>query len=209
MSVLKRLACMQGRKDEIPNQELARELASNADKAGIREIVENLRNEDKNIQFDCIKVLYEVGYLKPELIADYVPEFAQLLSSRHNRLVWGGMIALSTVYELRPKEMFENVEKIMQAMASGSVITVDNGVKVLARVAGAKEEYGKKIFPYLIEHLRCCRPKEVAQHAESILCAVNAENKKQYLAVLAERQEKLAPAQAARIKRIFKVLETA
>ena len=197
---------MQNRRDEVPNQELAKELVAKADRKGIREIAENLGNKDKNIQNDCIKVLYEIGYLQPALIGDYVSDFIKLLASRNNRLVWGGMIALSTVATIRAEEIYAYLDKIRRAMASGSVITVDNGVKVLARVAAAREGYNRKIFPYLIEHLERCRPKEVAQHAESILCAVNAENQKKYIGVLTERQSALSPAQSARIKKILKTL---
>jgi hypothetical protein len=61
MSTLDKLAHSLGRRDEVPNQELARELAAKKDKKGIREVAENLWHKDKNIQADCIKVLYEVG----------------------------------------------------------------------------------------------------------------------------------------------------
>ena len=53
------------------------------------------------IASDCIKTLYEVGYLKPELIAPYVGDFLKLIKSRENRLVWGGMLALSTIAALK------------------------------------------------------------------------------------------------------------
>jgi len=198
---------MQNRRDEVPNQELAKELAAKADRKGIREIAENLWSKDKNIPNDCIKVLYEIGYLKPALIGDYVSDFIRLLSSRNNRLVWGGMIALSTVAAIRPKEIYDDLEKVTKAIANGSVITIDNGIKVLARVAAAREEYSQKIFPYLIEYLERCRPKEVAQHAESILCAVNAKNKETFIGVLTKRQGALSSAQAARIKKILKPLQ--
>ena len=42
MSVIDKLAYSLGRRDEVPNQELARDLAAKRDKAGIREIAENL-----------------------------------------------------------------------------------------------------------------------------------------------------------------------
>ena len=42
MSVLNRLATSLGRRDEVPNQELARDLAAKKDKVGVREIAENL-----------------------------------------------------------------------------------------------------------------------------------------------------------------------
>jgi hypothetical protein len=63
MSVLNRLAHSLGRRDEVPNQDLARDLVAKKDKRGIREIAENLWGKDKNIQADCIKVLYEILYL--------------------------------------------------------------------------------------------------------------------------------------------------
>ena len=92
-----------GRRDEVPNQELARDLATKKDKAGIREIAENLWNKDKNIQADCIKVLYEIGYLEPKLIADYAEDFVKLLKSKNNRLVWGGMTALAEVAKVESR----------------------------------------------------------------------------------------------------------
>jgi len=82
MSVVNRLAHPQNRRDEVPNQELARDLAARKDKAGIREIAANLWNKDKDIQSDCIKVLYEVGSIEPKLIADYAEDFVKLLRSK-------------------------------------------------------------------------------------------------------------------------------
>lgn len=207
MSALEKLAHMQGRRDEVPNQELAKDLAARKDRRGIREIAENLWNKDKHIQADCIKVLYEIGYLNPKLITAHVPDFIKLLSSRNNRLVWGAMIALSTVAEIVPQEIFAHMDKITHAMEHGSVITMDNGVKILARVAATKEEYNPKIFPYLIEHLENCRPKEIAQHAESTLVAANVKNKRQFVDVLMARQAALSAAQSARVKKILKTLE--
>lgn len=81
--------------------DLARDLAQTRDRAGIAEIAANLRHPDSNVQSDCIKVLYETGYLAPELIADYVDDFLALLGSKNNRLVWGSMIAL--VIQFSPK----------------------------------------------------------------------------------------------------------
>ena len=53
MSVLDRIAYLQGRRDEVPNQELARELVKTNDSAGIKEIAENLFNQDDNIRNDA------------------------------------------------------------------------------------------------------------------------------------------------------------
>ena len=118
MSVLNRIAYFQGRRDEVPNQELARDLAASEDRAGIREIAENLWNREPNVRSDCLKVLYEIGYLKPELVAPYAGDFLKLLGSRNNRLVWGGMIGLSTVAGIAADELYPHVAEIQQVMES-------------------------------------------------------------------------------------------
>ena len=107
MSILAKLASARGIKGDVPNQQLARDLAAGNNRAAIRELVENLSNSNKAIQSDCIKVLYEVGYIEPELIAEHISDFVELLSSKNNRLIWGGMIALSTIAHLKPDEILE------------------------------------------------------------------------------------------------------
>jgi hypothetical protein len=206
MSALERTAHLQGRRDEGPNQELARQLASRRDRKGIREIATNLWNKDKNIQADCIKVLYEVGYLEPTLIAPYVDDFIKLLKSRNNRLVWGGMIALATIAALEPDSIFAHRSEIQNAMQAGSVITVDNGVLALARAASQNAKYRKVIFPFLIGHLGTCRPKDVPQHCEKILVAVDSSNKTQFVKVLRRRLPDLS---GGGLRRVTKVIRTA
>ena len=203
MSTLDRIAHFQNRRDEVPNQELARELATQKDQAGIREIAENLWNKDKRIQADCVKVLYEIGYIDPTLIAAYAEDFLKLLRGRNNRLVWGGMIALSTVADLRADFVHAHLKEILKAMDTGSVITVDNAVKALA-LAASKDAYQGSIFPHLLEHLRTCRPKDVPQHAEKSLPAVDASNKDDFIAVLEKRMEDLSGAQITRVKKLIK-----
>jgi hypothetical protein len=208
MTVLQRIAHYQNRRDEVPNQELARSLAAQADKAGIREIAQNLWNKDKNVQADCIKVLYEVGYIDPALVAPYAEDFIKLLKSRNNRLVWGAMIALSTVAELKADIIIAHLDEIRKIMKSGSVITVDNGVAVLARAASKGNKYNQAIFPFLIQHLKTCRPKDVAQHSEKTLPAVNASNRDTFIKVLEKRMEDLSGGGLARVRKVIKQVQS-
>ena len=204
MSILNRLATSLGRRDEVPNQELARDLAAKKDKKGIREIAENLWNKDKNIQADCIKVLYEVGAIEPKLITDYTEDFVKCLRSKNNRLAWGGMTALAEVAKADPDSVFKHLDAIKKAKETGSVITVDNAISTLAYTAAANEKYNKAIFPYLLEHLSFCRPKEVPQHSEKTLPAVNASNKADFIKVLEKRIEDLSGSGLSRVKKTIK-----
>ena len=203
MSVLSRIAHLQNRRDEVPNEELARDLASRRDRRGIQEIAGNLWNKDKNIQADCIKVLYEVGYSDPALIGAYAEDFVKLLKSRNNRLVWGGMIALGTVAGLKADVVLAHLDDIQKAMQAGSVITVDNAVLALARAASKGGQYSKAMFPPLVAHLKTCRPKDVPQHSEKTLIAVNAANRKEFTAVLLKRMDDLSGSGLARVKKVL------
>jgi hypothetical protein len=201
---LNRIAHFQNRRDEVPNQKLARDLATRKDKAGIREIAQNLWNKDKGIQADCVKVLYEVGYLEPALISDYTEDFVKLLKSKNNRLVWGGMTALAEIAKVKPDAVFKHLDTVRKAKETGSVITVDNAISALAWAAAGHEKYNKAIFPYLLEHLKTCRPKEVPQHSERAMPAVTSANKNQFVAVLEKRMEDLSGSGLSRVKRVVK-----
>ncbi|MBG7609534.1 MAG: hypothetical protein IZT55_01575 [Anaerolineae bacterium] len=148
MPVLERIAYFQHRRDSAPNQELARDLVREKNHPGIKEIAENLWHKNRRIQNDCIKVLYEIGYLYPTLIADFTDDFIMLLGNKKNRLVWGGMTALSTIAEIKADQIYVHLEKILHAMRIGSVITVDRAVKTLVGIASVNLVCRDEIFSH-------------------------------------------------------------
>lgn len=204
MSVIDKLASSLGRNDELPNQELAAELCRNQNMDSIRVLIDSLFNARNAIKNDSIKVLYEIGETEPKLISPYVREFLKLLGSKNNRLVWGGMTALSTIAKLNPEPIFTNIDSIFETIRKGSVITVDQGISVLAKVGSMKPEYEKMIFPFLLEHLTSCRPRELPQHAERCTVIINSGNKNDFVSVLEKRWNYLTPSQQLRIKRVIK-----
>ena len=208
MSALNRIAFYQGRRDEVPNQELAQELAANKDRAGVREIAENLWNKDKNVQSDCLKVLYETGYLDPSLVADYAGDFLKLLKSRNNRMVWGAMIALSTIAGLKADEIFPHADEIEKAMAAGSVITRDAGMKTLAQIAGRKDAYRTRLAPYLLERLAEARPVDAPRYAEFILEAIGPAEQAEFVRIIEKWIESASPSRLPRLKRVLKIVQT-
>ena len=207
MSTLDRIAYFQNVRNEVPNQKLAKELVETRNQAGIREIAENLENKNKNVRSDCLKVLYEIGYLDPGLIAGYANDFLKLLKSKDNRMVWGAMIGLATIADRRSKEIWAQIEAVIHITENGTVITQVWGMRVLAKVAAADEKYKKRIFPFLLEQIRACIPRDVPTHAESLLCAVDRNNKTELLSILEARREELTPTQLTRFKRVLKQID--
>ena len=204
MSILNEIAYYQNRRDEVPNQDLARELARTRNAADIREIAANLWNKEANIQSDCLKVLYELGYLVPELIEDYAGDFLKLLKHRNNRMVWGSMIALSTIAARKADELIGHLPEIIKTMEAGTVITDDAGIKILADMAASKEKYRPQIVPYLLKRLADSRSVDTPRYAERIAPAVGAANKAEFIRILETRMESATPSRLARLKKVLK-----
>ena len=113
--MIEKLAYSLGKNDEEPNIALAKELAAAKNKKAVAEIVEGLNSKTEQIANDCIKVLYELGGIKPELISGYAENFITLLRSGNNRLVWGAMTALSKITALNPEFVYNNLKTIVKA----------------------------------------------------------------------------------------------
>ncbi len=205
--IIEKLATSLGRKDDVPNQELAKEIALKNDKEAVTELVEILKeSKDRKIQSDCIKTLYEIGYIKPELIAGYSVFFIELLKNKNNRLVWGAMIALRTISEIKPKEIFESLTVILEVTERGSVISNDNGIGILVNLAKKQELYND-IFPLLMEQLKKCPSKQLPMYAERALPVVQETEKNEFIALLTDRIGELKrESQVKRIERVIKKL---
>jgi hypothetical protein len=204
--MLELLACRLIRSDESPNIELAQKLCDSMDKKGIQEIMDGLKSEEQAVANDCIKVLYEIGQRKPELVADFVDNFITALSDKNNRIVWGSMTALAYIAPIRPEAIFNRLSEIIVAYKNGSVITVDNSISVFAQLCKANGDYQTRVFPILLEHLINCRAKEIPQHAERMAVCINSDNKETFLKALEARINELSEPQTIRILKLKKSL---
>ncbi len=186
MTIINQLATLLNRRDEIPNQELAKQLVAKNDTKGIKELIENLNNRSRNIQNDCIKVLYEIGELKPALIANYVKDFVALLDNKNNRLQWGAMAAIDTITLENPKIIYFLLVKIIAAADKGSVITRDHTVNILIKLCSVKQ-YASNAFSLLSEQFLTSPTNQLAMYAERALHIINDKNKTQFIKVLSSR----------------------
>jgi len=200
------LACRLGRNDETPNIELAEKLCDSADKTGIGEIADGLKSKEQAVANDCIKVLYEIGQRKPELIADFADNFITTLSSKNNRIVWGSMMALAYITPIKSEVVFRRLPEIIAAYKKGSVITIDNSISVFAQLCKANDNYQTAVFPILLDHLANCRAKEIPQHSERIAVCIGTGNKEAFIKALEARTNELSESQNSRITKLKKKL---
>ncbi len=186
VTILSELVTSLGRRDQVYNQELARRIAAKGDKKAVTELVENLRNKDRNIQGACIKVLYEVGALNPSLIAGHGRELLGLLESKNKRLVWGAMTALDTITLQDPGTAFSGVARVVAASEGDSVIARDHAVGILIKLCSV-DRYADEAFPLLMAQLRNCPTNQLPMYAENALSIIKDERKAVFVGALSSR----------------------
>ncbi len=203
MSIIEKLASSLNRRDQLPNQELAKDIVLSKNKKAVKELVENLSNK-KAIQNDCIKVLYEIGEQEPKLIADYIHEFVEQLGSKNNRLQWGAMTALGTITNERPKEIYTILPTILEVADKGSVITKDHAVTILIKLCATKN-YADGAFTLLTEQLLKSPTNQLPMYAERAVPIVNEKNKTLFVKTLTSRLNDIE--KDTKRKRVEKVIK--
>ncbi len=207
MSIIPLLATSLGVRNEIPNQELAGKIANSGDKAAVKELVENLNNKDKNIQADCIKALYEVAVLRPDLVAMYDKEIGSLLGSKNNRLVWGGMTGLNAIAEANPEGVDKLLPKIIQTADAGTVITKDHAMGILTKLAKFSK-YEGETMPLIMEQLWKSPVNQFPSYCEMALPLIKDKYKDEFKNILTTRLEELPKdSQRKRIEKVAKKIK--
>ncbi len=207
MTAIDLIATSLNKRDDKANQQLTIEIIQSKRNDWVKELVDNLQHKDKNIQSDCIKVLYEIGERGAgDMIAPYCKDFGLLLKSKNNRLVWGSMTALDMITLHNPKEIYKLLPDIILIIDKGSVITIDHGVGILAKLSSFPE-YADAAFPLLIEQLKKCPPKQLPMYAEKSLMAIKSNNKSLFIELMESRISEMdKDSQRSRLNKIIKKL---
>lgn len=203
MIIIDQLASSLGRRDEMPNIELAERIADSDDRAAVNELLKNLNNKNKDVQNDCIKVLYEIGERKPALLYGLASDLVKFLDSKNNRLQWGAMTALNTITLEVPAEIYASLPLIIEAADKGSVITKDQAVNILIKLC-TQSEYADAAFALLIEQLLSSPTNQLPMYAENALPVINDKNKALFISTLSARLNEVE--KESKRKRIEKVI---
>jgi hypothetical protein len=207
MAVIDRIAFYRNRRDEVPNQELAKDLSQRADLPGIREIAENLTNANRNVRSNCLKVLYEIAYERPDLIAPYADDFIRLLSDKSNRMVWGAMIGLGAIAANNPKPVLDNMNTLFAAMDEGTLITRVWGIRAISRAASTKKSNVEAVLPKLKQYLKSCNPRDVPTHLESMLPLLKPTEWKSMRKIVESRRNEMTSSHLTRLGRVVRQIE--
>ena len=204
MDVASKLSSAQGERGEAANIELAKEICKTGDETALTVLFHLLENGKPKIQSDCIKVLYEIGAERPELIAGHSAVFLRLVSSKNNRLQWGAMTALDYITPLQPQIIAKNLRTIVAAADKGSVITRDHAVGVLVKLAKIGRNY-TKCMPMIFSQLKKCPDNQLPAYAELTAPAIAKKDRLAFIALLKARSRKFK--KTSQQKRMEKLLK--
>jgi hypothetical protein len=205
MSVLEKLAGALGRNDERPNVALAEELVANPNAKAIDELVAAIAAGRQAIANDAIKVLYEIGERRPELLKGRAPAFLAQLKSRNNRMVWGALTALAAIAKTESKAVAAGLDEILAAADKGSVIAKDMTIKILANLASSG--HAARTVPILIGRLRDAADNQLPMYAELTAPVIDAAHRTAFVSVIEARLKTLPqPAKRARVERVLRRL---
>lgn len=206
MTVINQLASSLGRRDEVPNQELAKQIAANNDKNAVAELIAGLEHKNKDIQSDCIKTLDELGKLSPKLVAPHIEALLALLNHKNNRLQWGAMSALNAIANEDLKAIYQALPAIIASADKGSVITNDNCVGILIQLCAVKV-YTDDAFSLLNERLIKCPTNQLPMYAENALPIINETNKSTFINTLTSRLSEIEKdSKRLRVEKVIKKL---
>jgi|TARA_A100001391_G_scaffold183792_2_gene151272 hypothetical protein len=201
LGILDQLACALGRNDEQPNIALAEQLVAQRDHTAIATLADALQKTSKAVANDAIKVLYEIGYRAPELIAPHADAFLSRLDASANRQVWGALKALETLAPLEPRLLSEHLDSILAAADAGSVIAKDATMGVLAGLA--RSGHYKEVAPIILDQIETAPVNQLPAYAEIAASVVTGPERARLIAILDRRVTSIS--QPAKLKRIAKV----
>ncbi|UIR57718.1 hypothetical protein LZQ00_07820 [Sphingobacterium sp. SRCM116780] len=206
MNVIDHLATTLGRRDELPNQDLAKQIVSEQDAQAIQDLIALLKGKNKNIQQDSIKVLYEIGAVSPDLIAPFHLDFISLLSSTNNRMQWGAMTALDTILLLKHDVIYPVLPQLITVAEQGSVITMDKCISILIKYLSLQKY--DQVFHLLNEQLLKCPTNQLPMYAEQAFLFIPKEYQAEFVNSLTSRLDTIEKeSKKARVRKVIKKLQ--
>ena len=204
-----KLASTLGRRDEQPNMDLANALCANENADEVAAVCEILQNGNSAAKSDAIKVLYETGRMKPQLIKRHISVFLETMNVKDNRLVWGALTALAAVSKVAPQEVFDQLSSILKAADNGSVIAKDQAVEILIELKKL-DGFAAKMTPFLMDSLRSAAVNQLPMYAERISAVLNSEDRAIFCEILTSRlDEHMKQSKQKRLVKVIRTVESA
>jgi hypothetical protein len=207
MSIAHRLAGKRTPRTEEPNIRLAEDVCAKGDIDAVAELGELLDAGRKKQRHDALKVLYEIGLRKPELVVPQLENLIDQLDGRDNRILWGTIYALSTIAQLAPKQLMGFLPVILAASDRATVIAKDKAMLILAELC-MQEDSHKAVVPKMLNHVAEAAVNQFPTYAERAEPSLRGPERKRLAKIIRARVDvDEYPAKRKRMDKLLLKLE--
>jgi len=208
MDILAELSSNQGRRDQDPNQALAKKIAVEDDRAACAALIDIVQNGKRAARHDAIVVAYEVATAKPELMRDHAETFFALLSDSDNRMCWGAMDAILHLADLMPARVMADLDALCTAADTSSVIAKDRLMALLAKLNGYPE-FAPTVTPVILNRLRHAAVNQFPMYAELAAETQPANEMNSLVSIIETRRDTISyPAKKKRLDKLLRKIAT-
>ncbi|KKQ90504.1 MAG: hypothetical protein UT11_C0004G0006 [Berkelbacteria bacterium GW2011_GWA2_38_9] len=121
------------------------------DKKYIQEIIDGIFSSVATTKFRSAKIAILLSEKYPKKVYAYFDKLAELLENKNKILKWNGIMIIGNLAVVDSKEKVERViGKLYNQLNTGTMITANNTIMALAKIAQAKPELRDEITKELI-----------------------------------------------------------
>ena len=122
-----------------------------ADKIPIASVFEGLSSSLSRVKFGCSKTLLLLSERHPELLRGSIDTIVELLDSKNQILKWNAIAILGNLAAVDAEGRIRSLLKKMYGfLAGGELITANNAIAALGKIARAFPEERKRIVAQLL-----------------------------------------------------------
>lgn len=115
-------------------------------------LLDNLSTTDLDIKYTSSKVLIELSMNNPQKIYPFLNDFILLLNNKNNFIKWSSIIIIGNLARIDDDKKIDKIlPKLYSLLNSGKMITANNTIQSLSKIALYKPYLQEKITKELLK----------------------------------------------------------
>ena len=168
MTLLDQLIQNKGTVSSALGKQLAKDVL-NGQTSILKEAIELLNYDSKNVRSGASKIIEKVAEEKPELVADSIDTYIEALNFPEPQTRWMMIHTIALCAKLMPEKAFEIFDEVIKYLnpKEGTVLR-DRAITYLGYLGAISNRYCEKTYPFLIQAIKTC-PDRITRIFESLL----------------------------------------
>lgn len=120
------------------SKEIAREIVNEGNTQKLNYTITNLAQPE--IEFDSIKLIYEISLIKPDMLVDYFDEIASCLNSNNSKTQEFTLLIFANLAYKKWSAVWDCRDKICDQITAGDISVLESGLLLFIEMAKYSDE---------------------------------------------------------------------